>query len=773
MDNVELLNGRVKSGAYPAMPGHEVPGRARPGVPGGETDSRIREILWEHPQGLTAEDVGRAAGLSRGSAGRRLGALAGKGEIDVHTYGQTRVFTLPHRVSLPSLLRSPEPLVLVLSADLRVREVNDNLLAVFRLRREEIVGKRLGASTLSRCLTEKILAAIREGAGKKAGLAEFECLAGNTPYTFRARVMPLSSAGEKAGVVVTLEDVTAMAHQRRTLEGIMDENTLSLLSTNHRLLEDILRRRREEEQSRLVQASIEQAGVPALWVAGDGRFLRVNQAAAAALGYPEAELARMSFADIDLDRPYGTWETLWGYLKTASPASFGSRVRNRSGEPLPVEVKATHLLHGEQEYGLFILWETGGRRETGGATRAGEATLRAFIDANPDPGFLVDTRGRLILANPAGAALLKAGTEPLALARTSIFDAIPGKAEEARKVFREVLETGEGRIYTDEIRGHFFSTILSPVRDASGKVDRVAIFARDFTDRKRAEDALRQANGKLNLLNAVTRHDVLNDIAALGMYLSLPGGDGEALAMTGKLAPLLRSLQRKMEFTRDYADLGMKEPEWENVADAVQEGIAAVNRGGLRVELDLPALEIRADPLFSRAVANLVDNTIRHGERATRIRFGARAEGDRYTLLVEDDGMGIPEGKKELIFRRGYGRHTGFGLFLIREILAITGMTITETGEPGRGARFEIGIPPGGFRRAREGPSGPELERRRPFPEGTTVPEGNRSPATEVAGNGSAATKSPQSRDGGEGSSEPDLERRSRDGGAGGPRADR
>ena len=51
-----------------------------------------------------------------------------------------------------------------------------------------------------------------------------------------------------------------------------------------------------------------------------------------------------------------------------------------------------------------------------------------------------------------------------------------------------------------------------------------------------------------------------------------------------------------------------------------------------------------------------------------------------------------------MIFDRSYGKDTGLGLFLVREILSITGMTIRETGESGRGARFEIHIPPEGYR---------------------------------------------------------------------------
>ncbi|MCK9317524.1 MAG: ATP-binding protein [Methanoculleus sp.] len=94
-----------------------------------------------------------------------------------------------------------------------------------------------------------------------------------------------------------------------------------------------------------------------------------------------------------------------------------------------------------------------------------------------------------------------------------------------------------------------------------------------------------------------------------------------------------------------------------------------------------------------------MDNTIRHGESATRVRVRYRPEenGD-LTLVWEDDGTGIPAEEKERIFYRGFGKNTGLGLFLIREILEITGIGITETGESGKGARFEMRVPRGGYR---------------------------------------------------------------------------
>ena len=71
--------------------------------------------------------------------------------------------------------------------------------------------------------------------------------------------------------------------------------------------------------------------------------------------------------------------------------------------------------------------------------------------------------------------------------------------------------------------------------------------------------------------------------------------------------------------------------------------------------------------------------------------------------LGKDDGDGVHAGEKERLFNRGFGKNTGLGLFLSREILSITGITITENGVPGKGARFEITVPKGAWRTAGKG----------------------------------------------------------------------
>jgi signal transduction histidine kinase len=78
--------------------------------------------------------------------------------------------------------------------------------------------------------------------------------------------------------------------------------------------------------------------------------------------------------------------------------------------------------------------------------------------------------------------------------------------------------------------------------------------------------------------------------------------------------------------------------------------------------------------------------------------FSSRESEAGLVLTYHDNGVGISADDKKKLFQKGFGKHTGLGLFLSREILAITGITITENGEPGKGVRFEITVPHGAYR---------------------------------------------------------------------------
>ena len=224
----------------------------------------------------------------------------------------------------------------------------------------------------------------------------------------------------------------------------------------------------------------------------------------------------------------------------------------------------------------------------------------------------------------------------------------------------------------------------------------------EIQERRRFEAAIQLANRKLNTLSSITRHDILNQITALVMYLSLTEEivtDPEVRANLQKIEQITQLIQTQIRFTRDYQDIGSGAPRWQNVASTVAESIAELDLGGLRVERELDNIEIYADLLLGKVFYNLVENTIRHGEHASFVRFSFRKiDGGGVQIICEDDGVGVPTMAKERIFKREYYRNTGYGLFLAEEIMSITGISIRETGEPGKGVRFEITVPNGAYR---------------------------------------------------------------------------
>jgi signal transduction histidine kinase len=154
-----------------------------------------------------------------------------------------------------------------------------------------------------------------------------------------------------------------------------------------------------------------------------------------------------------------------------------------------------------------------------------------------------------------------------------------------------------------------------------------------------------------------------------------------------------------MAFGKSLQDLGITSPSWQPVKRLWNAAVRLLPANDIDIHVDMPDIELNADPLLARVFYNLLINALNHGgPRLTGVRLYTRMSGESLVLIVEDNGTGIPLDQKEKIFEFGCGKGAGLGLFLIREILGNTGIMITETGEPGKGAKFEILIPKGKFR---------------------------------------------------------------------------
>ncbi len=227
----------------------------------------------------------------------------------------------------------------------------------------------------------------------------------------------------------------------------------------------------------------------------------------------------------------------------------------------------------------------------------------------------------------------------------------------------------------------------------------------NITEKKNAELELFEANRKLHLLSDITRHDIRNALSSLLIFLDrirLSSSVTDIQNDIDRIEQIAQLIQKAIEFTHDYQNIGVKKAVWHDIETMLQSVPDQIHTPGIKFTNTVSGIEIYADPLLERAIYNIIENALRYGGQGiSEIRsYGiCTSDDESFSWVIEDDGVGIKENEKPYLFEHGYGKNTGFGLFFTREILTITGISIEENGISGSGARFEIHIPPGKWRR--------------------------------------------------------------------------
>lgn len=345
------------------------------------------------------------------------------------------------------------------------------------------------------------------------------------------------------------------------------------------------------------------------------------------------------------------------------------------------------------------------------AIERSEQRYRLLFTHSPVGIIQIDTQGRIAMANVKCAELL--GVSPDDLIgfdiRTQLRHPELRSAIQAIPLGKPAYFEGEYQSVGSD-KTSFVRILVHPLMLGENEYAGAIAIIEDISERKRTEEALIQANKKLNLLNNITRHDILNQLLALKGYLELssemgmdPRAPHQFIEKAKKAAD---NIERHIKFTRDYQDMGVRTATWQPIGMGIARARGALALEHLSIRMENIEYEIFADPLFEKVFYNLLQNSIKHGgEHLTTIRISARETEQGLLIIYEDDGIGIPAEMKQTLFAQELTPQRGLGMFLAGQILAITGISIEETGVPGKGARFEIRVPNGAFRR--EGAAGP------------------------------------------------------------------
>ncbi|WFN33781.1 PAS domain S-box protein [Methanogenium sp. S4BF] len=539
----------------------------------------------------------------------------------------------------------------------------------------------------------------------------YEVLWGRDAPCTRCRIPKVIASGRAVSAEVTHPDggsylvtTSPVTDDRGGICGFVERGTdISVVKASQEAV-----RQEREKYNLLFQSANDMIYLHTLVMPGGipGQILEANDAASRRMGYSREELLGMMVSDLndpDMDVHLGS---LLSEIGGKGRFIFEWRHVTKEGEILPVEVSVNVFQMNGVPVALSIVRDITERKGAERALRVREQEYRDLVENINEVIFRLDLNGNFTYVSPAINRLVGgAGYCPSELIGRNFIEFIhPEDRHRLEGHFHErlsgITKKSTFRLLTDAGSVRWVLESSRPLRENGVVVGIQGVFL-DITDLKMMDAALKKANKKLNILSSITRHDILNQITSMNLYLELIEGDAadsEKLREFFEAAEgIMANLERIITFTRDYEDLGVNEPEWQDIGAVISReaesfaGVITVNNG-------VRDLAVYADRMLGKVFANLIGNSVMHGGTVHGVTVSFEGRGNGGCIIVADDGVGVPGDMKERIFLKGVGKNTGFGLFLSREILDLTGMLIRECGVPGSGACFEILVPEGKFR---------------------------------------------------------------------------
>jgi signal transduction histidine kinase len=345
--------------------------------------------------------------------------------------------------------------------------------------------------------------------------------------------------------------------------------------------------------------------------------------------------------------------------------------------------------------------------------------LCSTIDQLPDPGFVVERSGLIIGWNRRLETLSGVSRDDM-VGMDGTACGIPFYGDERPPLVDlmlpsrtppdlssyAILEQDQGAISAEVhlpcIRGGAGCLVIAKtavVTDCSGAVIGGIETLTDISTQRSTIKHLLSANANLQQANRVVRHDIMNELTIVLGYLNLAGESVTDPEVQGDLTRAClgaRQIQQLIEFTHEIRYHGTVLPFWQQLDEVVAVAVKNSASGVPTVTVRGGAVSLLADSLLVRVISTLLADTCQR--RGNLVELWTEEHGDHLCIIYTDDGNGIQEYEKERIFGENFDKMRGYGLFLDREILAVTGITLRETGDPDRGARFEMVVPAGAYR---------------------------------------------------------------------------
>ena len=457
-------------------------------------------------------------------------------------------------------------------------------------------------------------------------------------------------------------------------------------------------------------AHVEKAPIGIFEVNEQGEYVDVNESACDMVGYSRDELLAMSVADLAPDHDDPEELSSFTEIRETGQIRTEGQIRHKDGHAVDVILEAVEI-----EDGRFVAYVQDISKQKGyeKALERARDELRQIIDLLPDPIFVKNRDDEILLSNEANAELLGATREVVEGNPEPEFFPESDHYETLRQRDIAVIESGESTMFEEEVESiasekHILQTSRIPFKTPKTGEEAVLGYARDITKLKEYEQELEEQRDNLEILNQVLRHDIRNDLQLVTAYTDLLAEECEDDEVKTYITTIQDSADHAVELTdtaREIAEVMVsttEEGRQINLRTVVEQEVGGVQssypNAAVTYDTTIPPVTINANDMISSVFRNLLKNAIQHNDKpVAEVAVSATEQADAVTIRVADNGPGVPDDQKDVIFGKGErgleNSGTGIGLYLVETLVTNYGGDVRVEDNNPDGSVFVVELP--------------------------------------------------------------------------------
>ncbi len=338
--------------------------------------SLIRDLLKMNPKGMSVTDISKALNKNKNTIGRYLDILLISGQVDMRTCGMAKVFTLSQRVPLSAMLSYSKELIMVLDDESRIVDLNDNLLKLLDLSRQETLGKNVAYLNPPDVDVHELLEMLTSGTREQGHAITFR-MKNESERIFTQKSVPTVFENGKKGRTIILEDITGHILADREI-------------------------RKSEERFRLMAETIQDGII----IMENDKTVFVNGRIAAISGYSFEELQKMNPLSIVApeDRQHAADQIRMMETGYEGPGKLEMWIVRKDGERRFVYGRVTSLKDAVTRYTFIIFTDITELKNKEAALLQSEQRFRMMVE-NIQEGLIIVENGQFVFANQRISAM--------------------------------------------------------------------------------------------------------------------------------------------------------------------------------------------------------------------------------------------------------------------------------------------------------------------------------------------------------------------------------